>query len=375
MKNPNSHIKIAFRKVQSALMSSWTDLFFSKSVIFIILLIFVQRISIAQELPEPLNNLPDALRQEAKRLTENTEDNWPVHDVRIRIFGSKNLQAIIDEGNKNFNVNRQNKELFLLQSMVRNEKIKLTYIKDGTTNSVEWDPNKVDDERLRLLFFIALIAKNKDLNYQINYDPTTLLIVPPSSILELNISYEHSLIFNNTQLKQERIVQKCLVDADSMITLPVFYESINSNVAPAIRESDSSVWFDAQSNTYKMNAAGLNYHQVEKKITDFYYQRIGEGSQVSDISVRITPEKYFSTLRVNYKRKCYELSYANTSFGKFFADETIRARIRLRKKFIKGIIFSRPNTLGTDPKREARYHPSRNFDEESLYPGDIIYLK
>lgn len=307
-------------------------------------------------------------------------------NFRIRIYEKddsiKNLQLSISSNGGNFEINRINKEPFLFINQIYNERIEFEYDLNGNHESFTWpDDTTVPDDDVEKAICFRKFMEQKLLGVSANLDPKTYFLVRSNQFVTLHFNYEYN-IGGSLNDEQKHIVRKCYIDNQGVITLPVFFDNINGNVANGDRGTDESTWFDARSNSYKLDIGvkrkSISYYQAAKIITHFYISRLGNSNGIiTQFSVDIEPEDFFAEIEVVFKKKSYLLPFEPKVFGEYFSQTKIRKRIRLKKKCFRATIISRPNAIDGKDRlvKDVKYNPSRDNKQSKLNAGDIIFLK
>lgn len=309
------------------------------------------------------------------------------YNFRVRIFSNKsNTSKIIVSNKTGYEINKANKSPFLNLSQILYDSLKFDVQPNSTNQSFTWEPGS-GSAKDKLARFKSLLAKN-NLSLEINYDPKMFFCIENNSIINITIHYEFSLNPSaQVELEQKSTTFECLIDNEGVISLPILFESIGSNVnGEGGNISNVPNWFDAIDNCYRLKIADsklcgrercTTYYQVEKLITTFYLDKLNGKSQISNIKVIIKPDNRLTSIFVNYKGKTYILPYRKLPIDDFLSDELILKSLGKRCKRIKGTVFTRCNILKYATNSDFSFKTTSTYKPpfRTLLPGDIIYIK
>ena len=211
---------------------------------------------------------------------------------------------------------------------------------------------------MKKLFIIYLISFYASLSYSQSSD----FCITANTKITIKIDYEFQLIADSN-FEQKSIVEKCLIDENWNITLPVFYSSIetgnneNSNLTNYLRKNDC-----------------VDYSEASNILTNYYNNQIGTSVYIKKIKVTILPEDYFQTITVYYRGNEYTRPYKKMGFIEYFKNPQIRYQLNLSRK-LKVLIESRRRKPHIPNKSFTFRLNCKNNKDTPLNPGDIIYIK
>lgn len=319
--------------------------------------------------------------------TSNPIPSNSKYNFRIRVFSNNpNTSKIIVSNKTGYEINKVNKSPFLNLSQILNEFLKFDVQPNSTNQSFTWEPG-IGTAKDKLAKFKSLLAKN-NLSLEINYDPKMFFCIESNSTITITIHYEFCLNpGGGLEPKQESTTFDCLIDNEGVISLPIFFESIGSNVnGEAGNIRNVPIWFDAIDNCYRLKIADsklcgrekcTTYYQAEKLITTFYLDKLNGKSQISNIKVIIKPDNRLTSIFVNYKGKTYTLPYRKLPIDCFLSDDLILKSLGIKCKRIKGTVFTSCNVLNYSTNNDFSFKTTSIYKPSfrTLLPGDIIYIK
>jgi hypothetical protein len=304
---------------------------------------------------------------------------------RIRIFSSNrnvsDIKITIDPNNLNADINKINKEPMVFWGLIRTTAFDINYKFNGADTIFHW-LIKPAETNVEIFTRFEKELSNHRLSMGTDNDPALFQCINLNASINLQIQYTFK---SNTSLQPEQklISLPSFIDNDGVITLPALYESNFPNVD--INISNFETVFDARINSLKLKVVengscdGTNcvsYFDVEKKITAFYINRIKKNQTVSDIIVAIQPDPELNSVTIIYKKVQTKLPYSSKTISDYLSSGPRRRLIGLKKKCLKGEVYSRCNKRSAMTTRSFKFKVNRTYSGgEVLLPGDLIYIK
>ncbi len=309
------------------------------------------------------------------------------YNFRVRIFSNNSNTSKIAISKKNgYEISKVNKSPFVLLSQIINDTLIFSVQQDKKNETFEWEP-PIGTSKFKLGKFKERLIE-KSLSIELNYDPKMLFCIETNTIATITIFYEFCLNpGGGLEPEQKSTTFECLIDNEGVISLPIFFESIGSNVnGEAGNISNVSMWFDAIDNCYRLKIANsklcgrekcTTYYQAEKLITTFYLDKLNGKSQISNVKVIIKPDNRLTSIFVNCKGKTYILPYRKLPIDDFLSDDLILKSLGIRCKRIKGTVFTRCNVLNYATSNDFSFKTTSTYKPpfRTLLPGDNIYIK
>jgi hypothetical protein len=272
---------------------------------------------------------------------------------------------------------------FIKLSWVLNNEITIGYNNGGNSGSYLWVPPDTSS-KMKLkqfeedLYKLGIRTENLD-------DYHLYQCVEPNTMIKIRIYYTYKLI-SNAFNEQKFMESDCFIDNNGVITLPDFFDSINSYIDPDVRDNDSHLWFDANKIFHKIKLVtedlygGFNrisVNDAERIISNYYYNRIGAQEEISSINATIIPDRSTTNITIYHDGNKFELPYIKNSLRYFLSRNEVCDQIGFRGNSFKAVVYPKKTVSSTNHRIEVKY---RRFCKKKgrnpiLKPGDIIYLK